>query len=68
MARRRDGDAGRFLDYRRVEKAAAEGVYEALRRHVQAGVPASEWVDGRVVHVSPRRLAARLRAMKRGKA
>ena len=67
MARSRDGDAGRFLDYRRVERAAAEGVYDALMRHVNAGVPAVECVDGRVVHVSPRRLAARLMAMKRRK-
>jgi hypothetical protein len=50
-----------------VERAAAAGVYDALMRHVNAGVPAVECVDGRVVHVSPRRLAARLMAMKRRK-
>jgi hypothetical protein len=44
-----------------VKEAAAEGVSQALRRHVQAGVPAVESVGGRLVEVTPRRLAARLK-------
>ncbi|MHC5055501.1 MAG: hypothetical protein ACYTKD_12375 [Planctomycetota bacterium] len=69
MARRKRKDIDRLMMSRRViERAAAEGVAEALRRHVQAGVPAAEWADGRLVWVTPRRLAARLRIVDGAKA
>jgi hypothetical protein len=62
VAKRKLKDIDRLMRSRRViEKAAAEGVNQALRRHVEAGVPAAEWADGRVVRVTPRRLAARLK-------
>lgn len=62
VAKRKRKDIDRLMRSRRViERAAAEGVNDALRRHVEAGVPAAEWADGRLVQVTPRRLAARLR-------
>lgn len=51
-----------FQDERIIETAVAQGAEAALRKHVQAGVPAAEWSGDRLVMVSPRRLAARLRA------
>jgi hypothetical protein len=68
MAKRKRKDIDRLMrSSRAIQKAATKGVIEALRRHVQAGVPAAEWVDGRVVWVSPRRLAARLKVIDGGK-
>ena len=62
MAKSKRKDIDRLMRSRRVvEQAVAEGVSQALRKHVQAGVPAVEWSGGRLVEVSPRRLAARLK-------
>jgi len=46
-----------------VDEALARGVREALRRHVQAGVPAVEWRDGKTVWVGPEELARRIAEM-----
>lgn len=51
-----------FEDGHAIAAAVAKGVDDALRRHVRAGVPAAESKGDRPVLVSPRRLAARLRA------
>ena len=62
VTKRKRKDIDRLMRSRRViERAAAEGVTQALRRHVEAGVATAEWSGGRVVQVTPRRLAARLK-------
>ena len=45
-----------------IDTALAEGVTNALRRHLREGIAAVEVKGKEIVRVSPRRIAARLRA------
>ena len=52
-------------DRSRMDAALAAGVREALRSHVQMGVPAVEWHDGKTVFVQPEQIAERLRKIEK---
>ena len=43
----------KMRDQQGLEAALNDGVEDALRRHVQAGVPVVVWRDGKVVELPP---------------
>jgi hypothetical protein len=43
----------KMRDQQGLETALNDGVEDALRRHVQAGVPVVVWRDGKVVELAP---------------
>ena len=66
MARRTDKDIMALMtEGSEVDKALAGGVRDALMRHVQAGVPAVEWRDGKCVWLSPEEIKRRIEEMDR---
>ena len=66
MPRKTSVDIDRIMkDGRLVDAALAAGVREALVRHVQAGLPAVEWRDGRAVWIKPEEIAERIKEMDR---
>jgi len=68
MAARTDKDIGGLIRERtRVDEALARGVRDALMRHVQAGVPAVEWRDGKSVWLSPEEIKRRIEEMDKKK-
>lgn len=64
MAQRRGVDEA-LHEHLVIERAVAQGVRDALMRHVQAGVPAAAWENGRAVWISPKKLRAHIRALDR---
>jgi hypothetical protein len=42
---------------REINDAMARGVFDALRRHKEAGQPVVVWENGRIVHLSPEEIA-----------
>ncbi|MDR1487946.1 MAG: hypothetical protein LBT62_08175 [Deltaproteobacteria bacterium] len=43
-----------------VAKALRKGAREAMKRHIAAGVPMVSWEDGKVIEISPEKLAVML--------
>ena len=43
----------KMRDQQGLEAALNDGLEDALRRHVQAGVPVVVWRDGKVVELAP---------------
>jgi hypothetical protein len=66
MAARTDKDIGALMkEGTQADAALARGVRDALVRHVQAGVPAVEWQNGKCVWLSPEELKLRIQEMDR---
>ena len=64
MVRRTDKDITALMtEGTAVTRALARGVHDALLRHVQAGVPAVEWQDGKCVWLSPEEIKQRIEKM-----
>ena len=68
MAARTDKDISALMkEETPVQAALTRGVREALMRHVQAGVPAVEWQDGKSVWLSPEEIKRRIEEMDKKK-
>jgi hypothetical protein len=43
-----------------VTEALRKGAREAMKRHIAAGVPMVSWEDGKIIEISPEKLAVML--------
>ena len=60
---RRKSIATVFSSRKLMEAALRRGVRDALIKHQQAGLPAVEWRDGKIVWVPPEELGKAIKAL-----
>jgi len=51
-----------FLEKTPITEAIRRGGLEAMKRHIQAGVPMVSYKDGQVIHIQPEELTEMLAA------